>query len=300
MASAADNRRGIVAMVSAMALFIGNDTLMKLAREVYPAGQAIALRTVFAVLAGLAMVFLLKEGGKLGLALRPVVLLRGLIESAVALSFIWALGLLPLGNITAILMTSPLIIVVLAVLLRIERIGWRRTLAVAVGFCGVLLIVRPEAAGFNLAAIVALISAILVGWRDLLTRSIGSDVPSTVISLTTTVLVGLVSIGYGFFEVWQPFWRIETLYLAGAAVLVSTGSLCIVSAFRNTDIGVISGYRYSIVVFAVVIGYVVWGEVPDALAIAGIALIVGSGLYTMHRQRVRSDSNLKLPGGPPA
>lgn len=300
MASAADNRRGIVAMVSAMALFIGNDTLMKLAREVYPAGQAIALRTVFAVLAGLAMVFLLKEGGKLGLALRPVVLLRGLIESAVALSFIWALGLLPLGNITAILMTSPLIIVVLAVLLRIERIGWRRTLAVAVGFCGVLLIVRPEAAGFNLAAIVALISAILVGWRDLLTRSIGSDVPSTVISLTTTVLVGLVSMGYGFFEVWQPFWRIETLYLAGAAVLVSTGSLCIVSAFRNTDIGVISGYRYSIVVFAVVIGYVVWGEVPDALAIAGIALIVGSGLYTMHRQRVRSDSNLKLPGGPPA
>jgi drug/metabolite transporter (DMT)-like permease len=300
LASAADNRRGIVAMVSAMALFIGNDTLMKLAREVYPAGQAIALRTVFAVLAGLAMVFLLKEGGKLGLALRPVVLLRGLIESAVALSFIWALGLLPLGNITAILMTSPLIIVVLAVLLRIERIGWRRTLAVAVGFCGVLLIVRPEAAGFNLAAIVALISAILVGWRDLLTRSIGSDVPSTVISLTTTVLVGLVSIGYGFFEVWQPFWRIETLYLAGAAVLVSTGSLCIVSAFRNTDIGVISGYRYSIVVFAVVIGYVVWGEVPDALAIAGIALIVGSGLYTMHRQRVRSDSNLKLPGGPPA
>ena len=300
MASAADNRRGIVAMVSAMALFIGNDTLMKLAREVYPAGQAIALRTVFAVMAGLAMVFLLKEGGKLGLALRPIVLRRGLIESAVALSFIWALGLLPLGNITAILMTSPLIIVVLAVLLRIERIGWRRTLAVAVGFCGVLLIVRPEADGFNLAAIVALISAILVGWRDLLTRSIGSDVPSTVISLTTTMLVGLVSIGYGLFEVWQPFWRIETLYLAGAAVLVSTGSLCIVSAFRNTDIGVISGYRYSIVVFAVVIGYVVWGEVPDALAIAGIALIVGSGLYTMHRQRVRSDSNLKLPGGPPA
>jgi len=160
--------------------------------------------------------------------------------------------------------------------------------------------VRPEADGFNLAAIVALISAILVGWRDLLTRSIGNEVPSTVISLTTTVLVGLVSIGYGLFEVWQPFWRIETLYLAGAAVLVSTGSLCIVSAFRNTDIGVISGYRYSIVVFAVVIGYVVWGEVPDALAIAGIALIVGSGLYTMHRQRVRPDSNLKLPGGPPA
>lgn len=287
-------------MVAAMSLFVGNDTLMKLAREVYPTGQAIALRTVFAVIAGLAMVFLLGEGGKLRLALRPFVLLRGLIESTVALSFIWALGLLPLGNITAILMTSPLIIVVLAVVLRIERIGWRRSVAVAVGFCGVLLIVRPAADGFNAAAIVALVSAILVGWRDLLTRAIGNEVPSTVISLTTTVLVGMVALGYGLFEVWQPFWRIETIYVAGAAVLVSSGSLCIVSAFRNTDIGVISGYRYSIVVFAVLIGYLVWGEVPDALAIAGIALIVGSGLYTMHRQRVRPDSNLKLPGGPPA
>ncbi len=300
MASAADNRRGIIAMITAMLLFVGNDTLMKLAREVYPAGQAIALRTVFAVITGFAMVFALKEGRKLALALRPLVLLRGLIESAVALSFIWALGLLPLGNITAILMASPLIIVVLAVALRIERIGWRRTLAVIVGFAGVLLVVRPAADGFSAAALVALFSAILVGWRDLLTRRIGPEIPSTVISLTTTVFVGMVAVGYGLFETWQPYWRIETAYVAVAAVLVSTGSYFIVSAFRNTDIGVVSGYRYSVVVFAVIVGYIVWGEIPDAIALAGIALIVGSGLYTMHRQRVRHDSRLKLPGGPPA
>jgi drug/metabolite transporter (DMT)-like permease len=282
-----------------MLLFVGNDTLMKLAREVYPAGQAIALRTIFAVITGLAMVFALKEGRKLALALRPIVLLRGMIESAVALSFIWALGLLPLGNITAILMASPLIIVVLAVVLRIERIGWRRTLAVIVGFLGVLLVVRPAADGFSAAALVALFSAVLVGWRDLLTRRIGPEIPSTVISLTTTVFVGAVALGYGLFETWQPSWRIETVYVAVAAVLVSTGSYFIVSAFRNTDIGVVSGYRYSVVVFAVIVGYIVWGEVPDAIAVAGIALIVGSGLYTMHRQRVRPDSRLKLPGGPP-
>jgi drug/metabolite transporter (DMT)-like permease len=299
LASAADNRRGIVAMITAMLLFVGNDTLMKLAREVYPTGQAIALRTIFAVITGLAMVFALREGRKLALALRPIVLLRGMIESAVALSFIWALGMLPLGNITAILMASPLIIVVLAVVLRIERIGWRRTLAVIVGFLGVLLVVRPAADGFSAAALVALFSAILVGWRDLLTRRIGPEVPSTVISLTTTVFVGVVALGYGLFETWQPYWRMETAYVAVAAVLVSTGSYFIVSAFRNTDIGVVSGYRYSVVVFAVIVGYIVWGEVPDAIALAGIALIVGSGLYTMHRQRVRPDSRLKLPGGPP-
>ena len=287
-------------MLAAMALFVCNDALMKLAREVYPAGQAIALRTIVAVATGLAMVLILREGGKLRLALRPLVVLRGLFESAVALSFIWSLGLLPLGNITAILMTSPLIIVVLAVIFRIERVGWRRTLAVSIGFCGVLLIVRPAADGFNVAAIVALMSAVLVGGRDLLTRSIGNEVPSTVISLTTTVLVGLVAIVYGLSETWQPIWRIETLYVAGAAVFVATGSFFMVGAFRNTDIGVISGYRYSIVVFAVILGYVVWGDTPDALSLAGIALIVASGLYTMHRQRVVPESRLKITSTPPS
>ena len=91
----------------------------------------------------------------------------------------------------------------------------------------------------------------------------------------------------------MPVWRIETLYLAGAAVLVSVGSLFIVSAFRNTDVGVVTGYRYSVVVIAVLVGYLVWGEVPDVYAFLGILLIVGSGLYTLHRQRVRPDSRLK-------
>lgn len=300
MASPAQNRRGIVFMLSAMLLFIGNDTLMKLARETYPVGQAIAVRTIFAAATGLAMVFLLGEGRKLAMAFDRRVLARALVESAVALSFIWSLGLLPIANITAIVMTSPIIIVVLAVLLGIERIGWRRGVAILVAFAGVLVVVRPGPEGFSIAALVALASAVLVGVRDLLTRSIGSQVPSTVISLTTTVVVGVVALGLGLFETWVPVWRIETTYLALAAVLVSIGSIFIVSAFRDTDLGVVSGFRYSVVVFAVVMGWLVWGEVPDGPALAGIALIVGSGLYTMHRTRVRPDSNLKIAGGPPA
>ncbi|MDR6873134.1 drug/metabolite transporter (DMT)-like permease [Bosea sp. BE125] len=300
MASVATNRRGIIAMLTAMSLFVCNDALMKLAREAYPAGQAIALRTVFAMLAGLALVFAFREGDKLMLALRPVVVLRGVIEASVALSFVWALGRLPLANITAIGMASPLIIVVLAVLMGIEKVGWRRTAAVTVGFVGVLIVVRPTAEGFSPAAIVALLSALLVGFRDLLTRRIDKDVPSTVVSFTTTLIVGVIALGYGITEDWEPVWRRETAYVAVAAVLVSTGSFFIISAFRDADVGVISGFRYSVVIFAVIIGYLGWGEIPDPLAFAGIALIVGSGLYTMHRQRVRPDSNLKIASGPPA
>jgi drug/metabolite transporter (DMT)-like permease len=299
LASAAENRRGTIAMIMAMSLFICNDTLMKLAREVYPAGQAIALRTIFAVIAGFVMVLAMREGGKLRLGLRPLVLLRSLLDAGTALCFIWALGKLPLGNVTAIGMASPLLIVLFAVLLGIERVGWRRTVALIVGFIGVLIVVRPTAEGFNPAAVVALLSAVFVAARDLLSRRIGSSVPSTVVSLTATIVAGTLATGLGTAEEWEPIWRRETIYLAAAAVLVSSASLFIISAFRSADIGVISGMRYSIVIFAVIIGYLVWGDVPDAAAFAGMALIIGSGVYTMHRQSVVPDSNLKKTGGPP-
>ena len=300
MASPEQNRRGILAMLAAMALFIGNDTLMKLAREAYPVGQAITLRTIFALLASLGLVLAFRHGAGLRLAARPIVLLRGLIDAGVTLTFIWALAKLPLADVTAILLASPIIIVVLAVVLGIERVGWRRTIAVVVGFCGVLVVLRPAADSFDFAAFVALGSASLAACRDLLTRRIGNEIPSTVVALMTTAVVGLVACGYGLFEVWAPIWRRETLYVAAAAALMTAGSICIISAYRNTDVGVVSGYRYSVVILAVLMGYFVWGEIPDAVALLGIALIVASGLYTMHRQRVVPDSKLKIAGGPPA
>lgn len=284
-------------MLTAMSLFVSSDTLMKLGREVYPAGQALALRTIFALGAGMALVLLFREGHHLRKALKPYVVLRGLIEGIVALTFMWSLGQLPLANITAILMASPIIIVVLAVLLRIERVGWRRTLAVVAGFLGVLLVIRPAPENFDIPAIVALISATLVATRDLLTRKIGSDIPATVITLTMTVIVGAAALGLGLFETWQPAWRVETIFLALSAVLVTIGSVLTVIAFRSGDVGLISGYRYSVVVFAVLIGYLVWGDLPDGWALAGIMLIVASGLYALHRARVRPDSKLKIESG---
>ncbi|MGO4285595.1 DMT family transporter [Bosea sp. TAB14] len=294
MASAADNRRGIAFMLAAVTLFVCNDTFMKLAREVYPPGQALALRAAFALLIGIALVFAAGEGDRLTMALKPHVVLRGLLEAGGALTFSWSLGLLPLATITTINMATPLIIVALAVALRIEAVGWRRTLALLVGFVGVLIVVRPGTDTFSAATIVALISVLLTACRDLTTRTIGAEVPSTVVSLTTTILVGLVAAGYGLTEIWQPLWRIELVYLLLAALLVTLGTFCIISAFRRADVGVISQYRYAAVVLAVLSGYLVWGDVPDLVAVLGMVLIVASGLYTMHRQRVKPDSNLKI------
>jgi drug/metabolite transporter (DMT)-like permease len=299
LASSADNRRGIIAMLLAMLFFTCNDALMKLAREAFPVGQALAMRAIFAVSITLALVWLSGDGRKIGEALQPLVLLRGALEASVALIFIWSLAMLPLGNITAILMASPLIILVIAVASGIEKVGWRRSLAVLVGFAGVLVVIRPTPEHMNIAAMAALASSVLAALRDLVTRGIGNHIPSTVISLAATMIVGLSAAGLGLFESWVSIQRLETVYLGGAALLVALGSLFIVNAFRRTDVGVISGYRYSGVAFAVAIGYLVWGDIPDFWAMTGIALIAGSGLYTLHRQRVRPDSKLKIEGAPP-
>ena len=295
MASAAVNRRAILLMLGAMALFVTNDALVKLAREIYPLGQVLMLRGGFAIAIAVALVLYLKDGAKIGQALRPWVLLRGAAEAAVAILFVWALGLMPIGNLTAIMQASPILIVVLAVLLRIETIGWRRMIAIAVGFCGVLLIVRPSTDGFDRVSLIALFAAALVAARDLLTRKIGSDTPSSVVSLTSTTAVALCAVILAPYEQWAPIWRIETVYLMAAALLVTSGTMLVIAAYRHGDVGVVSGYRYAIAVFAVAVGYLVWGDVPDLITTLGIATIIASGLYTMHRQRVRPDSQLRLP-----
>jgi drug/metabolite transporter (DMT)-like permease len=293
LATAAQNRRGIIAMLAAMSLFCCNDAMMKLAREAFPAGQAVALRAAFATLAGLVLVAFMGDWRKLTLGLSPLVLTRAGVEALGALTFNWALGLLPLANITAIAMASPLLIVLFAVLLRIETVGWRRTLALVIGFFGVLIVMRPNAEGLSAAALIALASSGLTAIRDLTTRFISRDIPSTIISLAAMVIVGLLGFGMGLVETWQSPWRTEMLYLGLAALLMTAASFCIISAFRNTDVGVVAGYRYSVVLVAMLIGWLVWGETPDKIALAGTALIVGSGLYTLHRQRARHEFQLK-------
>jgi len=287
-ASAASNRRGVIAMVCAMALFVVNDAFVKLATAAYPTGQVLAIRGVFATAAALLLVRSFGSLSDLKAMREPMVLMRGVIEGLVAITFITALAKLPLANMTAILQAASLIVVALAAMLGMERVGWRRWLAIGVGFVGVLIIVRPSADGFNVYAVVALASALLVGFRDLMTRRIGVDVPSTVITFSTTLVVGSMGLVLGLTETWRPFALRETLYLVAAALFVALGNYAIIVAYRDADVSLVSGFRYTVLVFAIVLGAAIWGDWPDAPSLAGAALIVGSGLYTLHRQRVRA------------
>jgi drug/metabolite transporter (DMT)-like permease len=290
--------RGSLAMVAAMALFVVNDALVKLATASLPVSQLLAVRGVFASLITFGIVIALGQGRALSAMRSPRVALRATLEGLVAFTFITALAKLPLANITAILQAASLIIVALAAIMGIDRIGWRRGLALVVGFIGVLLVVKPSAEGFNAFSVLALISAVLVAVRDLVTRNIAEAVPSGVVAFATTLAVMIAGLVIGAGESlmgiqpWAPLTSHNMLFLIAAAVAVALGNTCIIIAYRDGDVALVSGLRYSVLVFALIMGFVIFAEWPDVFALAGAGLIVGSGLYALHRQRVRRLASL--------
>jgi drug/metabolite transporter (DMT)-like permease len=285
--SPANNRRGILAMLMAMSFFIVNDTLLKLASATLPPGQIMAVRGVFATAMALCIVAAMGQLGGIRKLASPFAVLRACLEAVVAFLFISSLSHLPIAIITAIVQSTPLIMTAAMVVLGMERVRWRRWSAIATGFVGVLVIVRPGPEGLNVYALVALVTAVLVAGRDLATRFVPSDVPSTVVALASTAAVGLAGVLAGIGETWPPLGGREMAYILGAGVLVTLGNLANIMAFRGTDVSVVSPFRYSVILWAIVLGIMVFGELPDPTAFLGIALIVGSGVYTIHRERVR-------------
>ncbi|MDJ1159817.1 DMT family transporter [Chelatococcus sp. SYSU_G07232] len=291
MASAADNRRGILAMLAAMACFITNDMLVKLVAGAHATSQIVAIRGVFAVLAALTLAAAFGQLRHLPRVAQPAVGLRALLETGTAFTFITALAHLPLANITAILQGTPLIMTLIVAVSGMEVVGWRRWGAILVGFAGVLVVIRPATSGFDLWSAVAVLAAVLAATRDLVTRRISPEVPSLLVMLATTVAVMVLGFAAGAsegFASWRPIGLREAQLLAGAAVVVSIGNYCIVVACRNSDVALVSSFRYSIIVWATALGYLVGGDLPGLTTIAGTLLIIASGLYTIHRERARA------------
>jgi drug/metabolite transporter (DMT)-like permease len=283
-----DNRRGILAMSASVLVFIINDALMKLVAETVPAVQAIGVRGAFAtVWCGLA---LLATGTwrRLGAVRHPRVLLRGVLESGSAFIFLIALFHIPFGIATAVGLSSPLMITVLAVLILSEDVRWRRWSAVAVGFVGVLMVIQPHPDDLNVWTWVALAGTFCGALRDVLSRDFPRGLPTLVVSFATAVIVTLVGFGSILVEGWQPISPQALGYIVAASLLLAVGYQLVVLALRSGgELSVIGTFRYSSILWALAIGYVVWGEVPNALALTGIAVIVASGVYILHRERMR-------------
>lgn len=283
----AANMRGILSLLAAQALFIGSDSVIKLAGDLMPATEIMAVRGLMAVALMGAFVAATVDVNRWRLAMQPLVVARATLEALLAFLFVVSLPHMPLADITVIQQVTPLALTVLSAIVLKESVGWRRWLAVAIGFAGVVLVVQPTGQGVNFYAFTALACAIFVAVRDLMTRRIDPGVPTALVTFGSTISVCIAGFAGAPFEAWQPLSLYGLALLAASAFLVSVANMFVVRAFRGVEVSVVSPFRYAAVVWAVLFGFLIWGDIPNALAVVGTLIIVASGLYTMHRETLK-------------
>ena len=281
-----ENMRGAILMVASMAGFAIEDMFIKKLSCDMPLGQIlIYLGTggaiIFAVLA-------LLRGDKLlsrDLLARSV-LIRNTGELVGTLGFITAIALTPLSSASAILQANPLAVTLGAALFLGESVGWRRWTAILVGFIGVLMIIRPGLDAFNPLSLFAVQGVIGLAVRDLATRTVPKTISS--FQLSTYAFATLIPAGA------MLLWLNDTAMIAPNAAHVVNMSAAlglgvlayyaIVAVMRMGDVSFITPFRYSRLIFALIIGVVFFNERPDLMTLLGSALIVASGLYTLARE----------------
>jgi drug/metabolite transporter (DMT)-like permease len=284
-ARARANRHGILWMVVAMSAFIANDAIVKAVGARLPAAQIIVVRGVMAI-ALIAMVA--QRMGALGRIrenFRGWVLLRAGCEGLGTFAYLAGLFHLPLANVSAINLSSPLFVAVMAVMFLNERVDVGRWMAIIIGFAGVLLVVQPRADDFNVFAWLCVAATLIYAFRDLLTRKLPASTPSILVTLVTaTVVWAMAAVVLGATGWTAMAWR-DVGLLAIGSVFLSTGYFSIIAAMRQGEISVVAPFRYISLLWALIIGFVVWGDVPNLVAWSGIGLLVGAGFYMVRKQR---------------
>jgi drug/metabolite transporter (DMT)-like permease len=285
-ATPAENLQGSAFMVLAMAGFTINDTFIKYVGQSLELGQTLLIRGCFACVAIYLAAWFAGQ-------LRPIkdlftkqILLRSLGEMLATYAFVKALFHIPMANVSAIFQALPLALTLYAAFFMGEAVGWRRLLAILVGFGGVLIIIRPGTAGFDIYSIWVLVAVAASVLRDIATRSIPKNTPSLMIAFFTAIGVTVVGAVTAFFEPWQPVSMESTALLATTSVFLVIGYFGVVTAMRVGDIGFISPFRYSVLLFSIMGGALVFGEYPDSYTLIGAAFIVASGVYTIYRERI--------------
>jgi drug/metabolite transporter (DMT)-like permease len=210
---------------------------------------------------------------------------RSIGELGATYFYLAALFHMPIANVTIIFQAAPLAVAAGAALVLGEHVGWRRWAAIVVGFLGVLMVVRPGLSGFDVHGLLVLVSVLFVTMRDLTTRAMPAAIPTLVVSLATALTVTAMGAALGLTEDWVRPSPVRLLQLASAAGFLAVGYVSIIFAMRSGALSVTASFRYVAVVFAIALGYVIWGDLPDAMTIAGSVVIVGSGLYTLYRER---------------
>ncbi len=280
-------------MCLGMALFIANDALVKYVSASLPAAQLIFIRGLFAtsllltaalLMGALRPTALLQDGAWRQLTQRPV-LARAALDALATMAYLSSLFHLPIGNASAINMASPMFIAMYAAVVWRERVRPARWLAIAAGFAGVLLIVQPTADAFNAWSLMCLFATLLHTARDLITRNIALTVPAILITLTTSTAVLLLTGPWSLLQGWQPVNATQLGLLAGASVFLSAAHYMVIVAMRSGELSLVAPFRYTALIYALLFGWLIWGDVPNAMAWSGIVLMVLAGLFMLRARR---------------
>ena len=280
------NQLGALLMMGSMAGFTFNDALVKSVGAAMPLSQILTLR---GAVASILIYLLARRMGSLrwNLPRRDwgLIAARCAAEVTATYLFLTALMVTPLANLTAILQSLPLTITLGAAVFFGEPVGWRRLSAILVGFCGVLLIIRPGVDGFGEGTLYALAAVLAITARDLVTRRMSAEVPSMVVTLMASLTVLSCAIVASTQVTWEPVSAYSLTAVFGAALFIFVGYLCSVMTMRVGDVAFISPFRYTGLLWALLLGWLVFGDWPDTLTLLGAVIVVATGLFTLYRER---------------
>ena len=286
-----ENLKGILFMILAMAGFAFEDLFIKLLSTYFPISEVIIIlgftgTFIFFIIALLQNAPIIHKD-----LLNKHVMIRTICELLGAVFFVTAIALTPLSSATAILQIAPLLVTIGAVIFFKEKVGWRRWTAVFIGFIGVLLIVRPGFEGFMPASIFAILGSVFLAARDLATRAMQVKLPSVTIALYAFIAFGISGILIIPFN--SPMvlpTSNQIIYFIGASAFGVIAYYSLVISSRIGEMSVISPFRYSRIVFAMLLAIIILDENPDGLTLIGASIVVASGLYTFVRETVLKKS----------
>jgi S-adenosylmethionine uptake transporter len=284
-------------MALSMTAFTVNDALMKLAAPNLPFFQQIVVR---GVLITVGLFILAALWGHLGYRPsgkdRALTALRTFAEMFSTIFFLTALFSIPLANLSAILQSLPLTVTLAAAIFFGEPVGWRRFVAIGIGFVGVTIIIRPGMDGFSVYSLYGVAAVIGVTFRDLASRRLSNTIPSSRVALSAalgvTVMAGIGSLVMR--EPWVALAIREWVLIGGASVCLMAGYVSAVGAMRLGEIGFVAPFRYTSLLVALFLGYVLLDEWPDGWTLFGAGIVVATGLFTLYRERKNA---LKTPTG---
>lgn len=268
-----------------MACFIINDAIIKRVSENLPAAQLIFMRGMMASLLVLLVARATAVPIRLSQLRHPWVAGRAVVDCLATFGYLISLFHLPIANATAINMAAPLFIAAIAIPMLGERVDARRWMAIGLGFAGVLLIVQPQADGFNAYALLCLGATFMHALRDLAMRRIPPTTPSLAVTFATSITVTLVAGVVTLLQGWVRPSTEAVMWLAITSVFLASAYHLIVASTRSGDLSAVAPFRYSGLLFALVLGWAIWGDVPNLMAWCGIALLMGAGLDLLGRER---------------